>query len=84
MARYHVMYGFENPAAPWQWQHVMAPGFLQVLTGKELPQEDLTTVRFSIWFAGYDKPVTLRIDNVGYMEKDAKWMQAILKEKIGK
>jgi hypothetical protein len=84
MGRYHVMYGFENPASPWQWQHVIAPGFMQILTGKELPQEDLTTVRFSIWFAEYDKPVTLRIDNVGYMEKDAKWMQAILKEKIGK
>ncbi|MBQ9447438.1 MAG: beta-N-acetylhexosaminidase [Victivallales bacterium] len=84
MGRYHVMYDFENPAAPWKWQHVIAPGFMQTLTGKELPQEDLTTVRFSIWFADYDKPVHFRIDNVGYMEKDAKWMQSLLKEKIGK
>ncbi len=84
MARYHVMYDFDNPSEPGQWQHVLAPGFLQGLTGKPLPQEDLTTVRFSIWFADYDKPVVFRIDNVGYMEKDAKWMQTKLKEKIGK
>jgi hypothetical protein len=78
------MYDFDNPSKPGQWQHVLAPGFMQALTGKELPQEDLTTVRFSIWFLDYDKPVVFRIDNVGYMEKDAKWMQTLLKEKIGK
>ena len=84
MGCYYVMYDFENPAKAGQWQHVIAPGFMQGLTGSELPQEDLTTVRFSIWFADYDKPVVFRIDNVGYMEKDAKWMQTVLKEKIGK
>ncbi len=84
MGRYYVMYDFDNPSKPGQWQHVLAPGFMQALTGKELPQEDLTTVRFSIWFLDYDKPVVFRIDNVGYMEKDAKWMQTLLKEKIGK
>ncbi len=84
MDRYYVMYDFPEPEKPGQWKHCVAPSLSQVLTGDALPQSDLTTVRFSIWFADYDKPVIFRIDNVGYIEKDMKWMQTVLSEKIGK
>ena len=84
MDRYYVMYDFPEPEKPGQWKHCVAPSLSQVLTGDALPQSDLTTVRFSIWFAEYDKPVIFRIDNVGYIEKDMKWMQTVLSEKIGK
>ena len=50
--------------------------------GKELPQEDLTTVRFSIWFANYTSPIVLKVDNIGYFEDDAKWYTKYIEDKV--
>ncbi len=84
MDRYYVLYDFPCTDTPNAWQHCTALSINQILTGNDLPLEELTTIRFSIWFENYDEPLRLRIDNVGYIDKDDKWTWPLRSDKLGK